>query len=69
MRYHITAFFMALAALIAGYRVLAYWSGRVHTHRARSRRDALDWMRCYGTDATVEVYKRGRFICRRVGRA
>lgn len=40
-----------------GYTVVVHWEGERFEHKACTERGALDWVRCYGTDADVFVYE------------
>ena len=44
------------------YVVVAQWEGIESVRFARDYTDALDWARCYPSNATILIGKRGRLI-------
>ena len=47
------------------YVVVMQWQGGESARFARTYEDALDWARCYPSDATVLIGKRGRLLAAR----
>jgi hypothetical protein len=47
-----------IAAALAPLTVCADWAGGMALHKAWTRAGALDWMRCYPSDARVVVRDR-----------
>lgn len=68
MQWHIRSAWNILRAILAGYKVVVVTRGFVAVHRAVSRREALEWFRCYGGqfNESVTMYRYGRFCARRM---
>jgi hypothetical protein len=47
------------------YMVCVKWDGIEKIHWAKTEREALEWMQCYGSDALAVYGKRGKMIAAR----
>ena len=47
------------------YMVAVEWDGMRKVYWAKTEREALEWMQCYGADALAMYGKRGKLIAAR----
>lgn len=68
MMWHLKQAWTMARAILAGYKVVVVTRGFIAVHRAVSRREALEWFRCYGGQfsESVTMYRYGSFIARRM---